>query len=145
MPHKSFPQEALENWHPNRLVISIQPEKGMRLRFQTKQPGLEMSLNPVDMSFNYDRTYNEEPPEAYETLLLDVMEGDATLFMRSDQMEAAWKVLMPIIEVWESTTPVDFPNYEAGTLGPENAEALIAEDGNHWVMLPLSTTKNDND
>ncbi|HKK46431.1 MAG TPA: glucose-6-phosphate dehydrogenase [Balneolaceae bacterium] len=145
VPHKSFPQEALENWHPNRLVISIQPEKGMRLRFQAKQPGLEMSLNPVDMSFNYDRTYNEEPPEAYETLLLDVMEGDATLFMRSDQMEVAWKVLMPIIEVWESTTPVDFPNYEAGTLGPENAEALIAEDGNHWVMLPLSNTKNGND
>ncbi|HLR25494.1 MAG TPA: glucose-6-phosphate dehydrogenase [Fodinibius sp.] len=143
VPHKSFPEEALENWHPNRLIISIQPEKGMRLRFQAKQPGLEMLLNPVDMTFNYDQTYSEEPPEAYETLLLDVMEGDATLFMRDDQVEAAWDILMPIINVWESTIPLDFPNYEAGTLGPEDAEALIAKDGNHWVMLPLSTTKND--
>src|SRR5699024_9407295 len=143
VPHKSFPEEALENWHPNRLIISIQPEKGMRLRFQAKQPGLEMLLNPVDMTFNYDQTYSEEPPEAYETLLLDVMEGDATLFMRDDQVEAAWEILMPIINVWESTIPLDFPNYEAGTLGPEDAEALIAKDGNHWVMLPLSTTKDD--
>lgn len=140
VPHKSFPEESLENWNPNRLVISIQPEKGIRLRLQAKQPGLEMVLNPVDMTFNYDRTYDKQPPEAYETLLLDVMLGDATLFMRSDQVEAAWEVLMPIIKVWESTIPIDFPNYEAGSLGPEEAEALIAEDGNHWVMLPLSTS-----
>jgi glucose-6-phosphate 1-dehydrogenase len=143
VPHKSFPEESLENWHPNRLVISIQPEKGIRLRFQAKQPGLEMFLNPVDMTFNYDNTYSEEPPEAYETLLLDIMQGDATLFMRNDQLEAAWNILMPIIKVWESTIPIDFPNYEAGTMGPEEAEALIAKDGNHWVMLPLITSKNN--
>jgi len=144
VPHKSFPEESLESWQPNRLVISIQPEKGIRLRFQAKQPGLEMQLNPVDMTFNYDNTYTNQPPEAYETLLLDVMLGDATLFMRNDQVEAAWKVLMPIINVWDSTKPLDFPNYEAGTIGPEDAEALIAKDGNHWVMLPISTSQNDN-
>ncbi|HYW34906.1 MAG TPA: glucose-6-phosphate dehydrogenase [Balneolaceae bacterium] len=141
VPHKSFPEESLQNWNPNRLIISIQPEKGMRLQFQAKQPGLDMYLNPVDMTFNYDNTYSDEPPEAYETLLLDVMKGDTTLFMRSDQVESAWKVLMPIINVWDSTNPSDFPNYEAGTTGPEDAEALIAKDGNHWVMLPLSTKR----
>jgi glucose-6-phosphate 1-dehydrogenase len=145
VPHKSFPEESLENWNPNRLVISIQPEKGIRLRLQAKQPGLQMTLNPVDMTFNYDRTYSKQPPEAYETLLLDVMLGDATLFMRSDQVEAAWKILMPIIKVWESTIPIDFPNYEAGTPGPEEAEALIAEDGNHWVMLPLVTSHTESE
>jgi glucose-6-phosphate 1-dehydrogenase len=143
VPHKSFPKESLENWHPNRLVISIQPEKGIRLRFQAKQPGLDMFLNPVDMTFNYDRTYSDDPPEAYETLLLDAMEGNPTLFMRDDQVEAAWRVLMPIIEVWESSIPTDFPNYDAGTMGPEDAEALIAQDGNHWVMLPLNTLEDE--
>ncbi len=141
VPHKAFPKESLENWHPNRLVISIQPEKGIRMRFQAKQPGLEMFLNPVDMIFNYNATYDEDPPEAYETLLLDAMEGDATLFMRADQVEAAWDILMPVIDVWESTIPIDFPNYEAGSMGPEEAQALIAKDGNNWVMLPLDTSK----
>src|SRR5699024_8034991 len=120
-----------------------QPEKGMRLRFQAKQPGLEMLLNPVDMTFNYDQTYSEEPQEAYETLLLDVMEGDATLFMRDDQVEAALCILKPIINVWESTMPVDLPNYEPGTLRTEDAVALIVKDCKHWVMLPHSTTKDD--
>ncbi len=143
VPHKAFPDVSLENWTPNRLIISMKPEKGMRLRFQAKSPGLEMKLNPVDMKFNYDQTYDEDPPEAYETLLLDVMEGDATLFMRSDQVEAAWEALMPILNVWESTKPIDFPNYEAGSMGPEEADSLIAEDGNHWVMLPLSESKDE--
>jgi glucose-6-phosphate 1-dehydrogenase len=141
VPHKAFPEESLENWHPNRLIISIQPEKGIRIRFQAKQPGLEMFLNPVDMTFNYNAAYNEEPPDAYETLLLDAAKGDATLFMRADQVEAAWDILMPVINVWESTIPIDFPNYEAGSMGPEDAQALIAKDGNNWVMLPLGNSK----
>jgi glucose-6-phosphate 1-dehydrogenase len=142
VPHRSFPSEAVENWSPNRLVISIQPQKGMRLRFQAKRPGLTMHLNPVDMIFNYSDTYKTQPPDAYETLLLDVMLGDATLFMRADQVEAAWDIIMPVIEVWENTPPTDFPNYSAGSWGPEEAEALIAKDGNNWIMLPL--TKNNN-
>ncbi len=138
VPHYSFPMEAIENWQPNRLVISIYPQKGIRLRFQVKQPGLKMILNPEDMSFNYDDAYSVQPPEAYETLLVDVIEGDATLFMRSDQVELAWDRLMPILNVWKSSPPLDFPNYESGTWGPEDAEALIAQDGNHWIMLQLS-------
>ncbi len=137
VPHQSFPPESAESWYPNRLVISIQPYMGIRLRFQAKRPGLKMLLNPVDMTFNYSDAYSKKPPEAYETLLLDVIRGDATLFMRADQIEAAWDILMPIINVWESTPPIDFPDYASGTWGPEDAEALIAKDGNNWIMLPL--------
>ncbi|MEO6329560.1 MAG: glucose-6-phosphate dehydrogenase [Ginsengibacter sp.] len=135
-PHYSFPAEAAETWRPNRLSISIQPEMDILLRFQAKQPGQKMMLSPVEMVFNYKDEYNGDEPEAYETLLYDVMEGDATLFMRADQVEAAWEVVMPIIEVWEERKPVDFPNYSPDSWGPEDAEALIARDGHNWVTLP---------
>jgi glucose-6-phosphate 1-dehydrogenase len=135
-PHYAFPPEAAETWRPNRLTISIQPEMDIRLRFQAKRPGQSMTLNPVDMIFNYDEAYNGEEPEAYETLLLDVMEGNATLFMRSDQVEAAWKIIMPILESWQTRPPVDFPNYAPDSWGPEDAEALIARDGHNWITLP---------
>lgn len=136
-PHYAFPPEAAETWRPNRLTISIQPEMDIRLRFQAKRPGQSMTLNPVDMIFSYNDAYEDgQQPEAYETLLLDVMEGNATQFMRSDQVEAAWKVVMPIIEAWEARPPVDFPNYAPDSWGPEDAEALIARDGKNWVTLP---------
>ncbi len=139
VPHHSFPSEALGNWQPNRLILNIQPQMGIRIRFQAKRPGLKMVLYPVDMTFNYDESFTSGTPEAYETLLLDVMEGDSTLFMRADQVEAAWKALMPIINSWDVSPSVNFPNYEAGTQGPEDAESLIAKDGNSWVVLPKST------
>ncbi len=132
-PHYSFPAEAAETWRPNRLSISIQPEMDIRLHFQAKRPGQNMVLTPVDMTFNYKDAYNGHEPEAYETLLYDVMEGDATLFMRADQVEAAWKVVMPIIEVWQERKPIDFPNYSPDSWGPEDAEALIARDGHNWI------------
>jgi glucose-6-phosphate 1-dehydrogenase len=135
-PNFAFPPEATQTWRPNRLTISIQPEMDIRLRFQAKRPGQAMVLNPVDMIFSYEDAYDGHEPEAYETLLLDVMEGNATLFMRSDQVEAAWKIIMPILEAWESRPPVDFPNYAPDSWGPEDAEALIARDGHNWVSLP---------
>jgi len=135
-PYYAFPPESAQTWRPNRLTISIQPEMDIRLRFQAKRPGQAMVLNPVDMVFNYKDSYGDDEPEAYETLLLDVMEGNATLFMRSDQVEAAWKIVMPIQEVWHSRPPVDFPNYAPDSWGPEDAEALIARDGHNWVTLP---------
>jgi len=143
VPHQSFPEEAIENWQPNRMVLNIQPDMGIRMRFQAKKPGLKMQLSPVDMLFNYSDTYTSGTPEAYETLLLDVIEGDATLFMRADQVEAAWNVVMPILETWESNPSVNFPNYAAGTHGPENAEALIAKDGNSWVVMPFEKKANE--
>ena len=102
-----------------------------------------MLLNPVDMIFNYDNAYDSEPPEAYETLILDTMLGDATLFMRADQVEAAWSVISPILEAWQASSANDFPNYDAGTWGPEDAEALIARDGNNWIMLPLKFSEKE--
>jgi glucose-6-phosphate 1-dehydrogenase len=141
-PHYAFPEEAAETWRPNRLAISIQPEMDIRLRFQAKQPGQNMVLNPVDMIFNYKDAYPEDhEPEAYETLLLDVMEGNPAQFMRADQVEAAWQVVMPIIEAWEQRPPIDFPNYAPDSWGPEDAEALIAKNGHHWVTLPTDVNE----
>jgi glucose-6-phosphate 1-dehydrogenase len=143
VPHQSFPPSAASVWQPNRLVIRIQPEEGITLRFQAKRPGLTVLLSPVDMVFTYKDAFNTSSPEAYETLLRDVMIGDATLFMRSDQVEAAWKVLMPILTGWEKQVPIDFPNYQAGTWGPEAAEILIAQDGRSWVYEKVVQENGD--
>jgi glucose-6-phosphate 1-dehydrogenase len=135
VPHQAFPAKIVEHWQPNRLIVRIQPDEGILLRFQAKRPGPIMHLDPVDMRFAYREAFRDSPPEAYETLLLDVMRGDATLFMRDDQVEAAWSVVMPLLEVWEATRPRDFPDYAAGTWGPKEAEALLARDVRAW-MLP---------
>ena len=138
VPHQSFPDAATENWQPNRLVLNIQPDMGIRLRFQAKRPGLQMNLAPVDMLFDYNDSYKSgSSPDGYETLLLDVMEGDATLFMRADQVESAWEIVMPVLSTWLDNPSVNFPNYAAGTNGPETAEALIAKDGNNWIVMPF--------
>ncbi|CAN5215866.1 glucose-6-phosphate dehydrogenase [soil metagenome] len=135
VPHMIFPTEAIEGWQQNQLIISIQPEMSIRLQVQAKQPGLDMILNPVDLVFDYSGTYKGETPEAYETLLLDTMLGDQTLFMRGDQVEAAWDLLMPILNSWAAKKSIHFPNYAADSWGPETAEALIAKDGFHWFTL----------
>jgi len=137
LSHFIFPPEAIETWQQNRLIISIQPEMSIRLQVQGKRPGLDMLLNTVDMVFDYKTTYSSYTPEAYETLLLDVMIGDQTLFMRGDQVEAAWELLMPIIHAWMRPS-LSFPNYSADSWGPELAEALIAADGFHWFSLPVN-------
>jgi len=136
VPHHSFPSEARGHWQPNTLRLLIQPHMGIHLQFQAKRPGLKMQLYPVDMQFNYEDCYSSGTPEAYETLLLDSMEGDSTLFMRADQVESAWKALMPIINTWENNPSENFPNYAAGMQGPEDAEALIAKDGHSWITIP---------
>jgi glucose-6-phosphate 1-dehydrogenase len=117
VPHQSFPPSALAALQPNRLVIRIQPEEGIALRFQAKRPGLSVKLSPVDMRFSYHEAFQREPPEAYEELLLDVMLGDATLFMRADQVEAAWSVVMPVLEAWEAE-PRTSPTMMRGHGGP---------------------------
>ena len=133
VPHQSFPSEASLGWHPARLVISIQPEEGIVLRFQAKYPGPTMQLRPVDMVFNYREGFSTESPEAYETLLGDIMKNDATLFMRADQVEAAWTLLMPVLDVWAEAAPSAFPNYAAGTWGPEETQSLLAQ-GHSWPL-----------
>lgn len=143
VPHKVFPGETMESWQQNRLVISIQPEMSIRLQLQAKRPGLDMMLNTVDMVFDYNGVYTTQAPEAYETLLLDIMLGDQTLFMRGDQVEAAWSILMPVINTWQGRKSIHFPNYAADSWGPEEAEALIARDGFHWFTLPLKEHKHN--
>lgn len=138
VPHHAFPAAATENWQPNRMVMNIQPDMGIRLRFQAKKPGLEMKLSPVDMTFDYKQAYPSGLPEGYETLLLDCMQGDQTLFMRADQVEAAWEIVMPALTAWKENGNANFPNYNAGTNGPEAGEALIARDGYSWLMIPFN-------
>ena len=142
-PQYAFPAEAAETWRPNRLTINIAPQMDIRLRFQTKQPGQQLALQPVNMVFSYADAYgkDDDQPEAYETLLEDVIEGNATLFMRADQVEAAWEIIQPVLDTWKLRPPVDFPNYAPGSWGPEDAEALIAKDGYHWVSLPEEPKK----
>lgn len=137
VPHQSFPPETSLAWHPSRLVMSIQPDEGIVLGFQAKYPGAKMELRPVEMRFNYRESFAAPSPDAYETLLWDLMKNDATLFMRADQVEAAWQLLMPVLEVWNATPPSDFPNYTAGTWGPEDTQGLLAHKGHRWP-LPAS-------
>lgn len=143
VPHQTFPASALLDRRPNRLILSIQPEEGVFIRFEVKHPGPMMRLSPVMMQFYYREAFKSEPPEAYETLLLDVMRGDGTLYMRADQAEAAWSVLSSVLEVWEAVRPTDFPNYQAGTWGPEDAEILVAQNGHSWVMPTFLQCKED--
>ena len=105
------------------------------LGFQAKVPGLQMLLRPVEMRFRYSESFGMPSPEAYETLLWDVMNNDPTLFMRADQIAAAWGFLMPVLEVWANSRPRNFPNYTAGTWGPKAADELIERDGHAWRTL----------
>jgi glucose-6-phosphate 1-dehydrogenase len=140
-PHQLFPSAAVESWQPNRLVLRIQPEEGIVTRIQAKQPGIRMLLGPVDMQFLYREAFRTAPPEAYETLLLDVLRGDATLFMRADQVESAWSVISPVLEAWEAAPPAEFPDYPAGSWGPEGADLLIAKEGHNWLQPAIMAEK----
>lgn len=133
-PHQFFPSAAVETWQPNRITIRIHPEEGIDTRIQVKQPGTRLLLGAADMQFRYSEAFKSPAPEAYETLLLDVIRGDATLFMRADQVECAWQVVTPILEAWESVPPGDFPNYRAGSWGPVAADLMLARDGHSWLQ-----------
>ncbi len=133
IPHNAFPADTGLNSQPVRLVIQIQPQEGIILKFMAKQPGSPLRLRPVDMRFSYCEAFKTASPGAYETLLRDLLAGDATLFMRGDQVEAAWSLLMPVLEAWAANPAPDFPNYPAGTWGPEAAERLVARDGRAWL------------
>jgi glucose-6-phosphate 1-dehydrogenase len=136
-PNKIF-KDDLE---PNRLIISIQPELEICLLFESKVPGLQMKLQAVDMDFTYQENYTESLPEAYEALLLDVLEGDATLFMRADQVDAAWKVVMPILNAWKKFPTRQLHFYPAGSWGPTAARDLVKPFAQHWFHLPVKKKK----
>jgi glucose-6-phosphate 1-dehydrogenase len=133
VPHQAFPPSAIDGMQPNRLLLRIQPDEGIVLRFQAKRPGAGMRLSTVETRFSYKTAFNVPEPEAYETLLVDVLRGDATPFMRGDQVDAAWKVVTPVLEAW-SEDASDLATYPAGTWGPEAATNLIARDGRVWLV-----------
>lgn len=116
---------------PNLLILRIQPEEGISLRFLSKLPGTGMSLRPVSMDFNYGTSFGDRLPSAYETLLIDALTGDATLYTRQDMVEASWQVVQPILNDW-ANRKFDFPNYDPGTWGPPEADAMLARQGHHW-------------
>jgi glucose-6-phosphate 1-dehydrogenase len=116
---------------PNLLILRIQPEEGISLKFLSKRPGAGVELRPVSMDFNYGSSFGERSPSAYETLLLDAIVGDATLYTRQDMVEASWAVVEPIQNAWREST-VDFPNYAAGTWGPAAAGEMLARRGHAW-------------
>ncbi|HML17041.1 MAG TPA: glucose-6-phosphate dehydrogenase [Bryobacteraceae bacterium] len=131
-PHALFtPQDGGVVTQPNLLILRIQPEEGISLRFLSKQPGSGMRLRPVSMDFNYGASFGERSPTAYETLLVDAMVGDATLYTRQDMVEASWRVVEPILDYWDSRK-FDFPNYEPGVWGPSAADEMLARNGHHW-------------
>ena len=130
-PHKIFKDDSV----PNRLVISIQPELEIKLGFESKVPGLHMKLVSQDMDFMYTDDYSQSLPEAYETLLLDVLVGDATSFMRTDQIETAWKIVMPILNAWATSPGKQLQFYPAGSWGPAAADRLLKPYAKEWYKL----------
>jgi glucose-6-phosphate 1-dehydrogenase len=140
-PFVLFRKTAVDRLDPNRLVLHLQPDEGISLSFGAKFPGPVLRLGAVDMAFNYADYFSVVPQTGYERLLYDCMLGDATLFQRSDMLETAWKVVAPIQNVWGALEPREFPNYAAGTWGPEASTDLIAKDGRQWYDSDSSSLR----
>jgi glucose-6-phosphate 1-dehydrogenase len=134
VPHRLFAETSTDP-QPNLLAIRIQPDEGILLRFDSKVPGLGLDIRTVNMDFTYGSAFAVDAPDAYETLLLDSMLGDASLFTRADEVEAAWSIATPILDAWLDSPQPQFPNYAAGTWGPEAADELIERDGRHWRRI----------
>jgi glucose-6-phosphate 1-dehydrogenase len=131
-PYQLFRKTNVEKLRTNRLVIHIQPDEGISLRFGAKIPGPVVNLGAVKMSFNYKDYFGSTPSTGYERLIYDCMNGDQTLFQRADMVEAGWAVVDPILDVWQALPPRAFPNYAAGAWGPKEAAELLARDGRQW-------------
>jgi glucose-6-phosphate 1-dehydrogenase len=131
VPHLAFGAAESRGLRPNALVLRIQPDEGVALRFGAKVPGQAFKVRDVLMDMSYGSAFLEEPPDAYERLLLDAMIGDPTLFIRSDEVDQAWRVVDPILTAWESGA-VPLGGYAAGTWGPRQADQLIERDGRQW-------------
>jgi glucose-6-phosphate 1-dehydrogenase len=132
-PHSPF-RSAVDHEQtaqPNLLIVRIQPDEGMSLRFLSKNPGDGMRLRPVSMDFNYGTSFGARSPSAYETLLVDAMVGDPTLYTRQDMVEASWAAVQPILD-WRANNRGAFPNYEAGSWGPRASDEMLARRGHAW-------------
>jgi len=133
VPHMIFTEDR--KLPANRLSLCIQPDEGIHLSFELKEPGGGMRTNPVDMQFHYGELFGKDGlPEAYERLLLDAIQGDASLFARSDEIERAWELVTPLLKNWESSENPHLRSYDPGTWGPEEADVLINQDGYEWQV-----------
>lgn len=133
-PHLPFVDTPVESIAPNLLTLRIQPDEGASLKFVAKVPGPHVDLRTVSMDFAYGQSFLRASPEAYERLLLDALVGDSTLFARWDEVEAAWEIVDDVLAAW-SARGGDFPNYAAGSWGPDAADDLLARDGRRWRRL----------
>jgi glucose-6-phosphate 1-dehydrogenase len=131
-PFVLFRETSVERLRTNRIEIHIQPDEGITLHFGAKIPGPVVKVGAVDMDFNYVDHFGEQMSTGYERLLFDCMIGDATLFQRADMVEASWQTVTPILDIWKAIHPRDFPNYAAGSWGPEEADRLLERDGRSW-------------
>ncbi len=134
-PFMLFRKTPVHRLTTNRLVLRLQPDEGITLRFGAKVPGPLMRLGPVDMDFKYAETFGSTPSTGYERLLYDCMTGDATLFQRADMVEAGWSAVAPILDVWKALPSRSFPNYAAGSWGPREADDLMQQDGRTWRSI----------
>ncbi|MEM7626498.1 MAG: glucose-6-phosphate dehydrogenase [Planctomycetota bacterium] len=130
-PHYLF-REQVRSQKPNQIVISVQPNEGVRIRFEGKEPGVGMKMNEVVMDFDYVKQWQVDPPDGYATLLHDCMRGDQTLFKHRDEIEASWYACQPVLDFWEQNPQDDLPNYAAGTWGPPAADLMMQRDGRYW-------------
>jgi len=134
-PFVLFRETSIEKLTTNRIVIHIQPDEGITLHFGAKVPGPVVNMGAVDMDFNYLDHFGEQVATGYERLLFDCMIGDATLFQRADMVEASWRVVTPILDVWKAIPARDFPNYAAGTWGPHDADVMLERTGRSWKNI----------
>ncbi len=134
VPHRLF-LESSSDPEPNLLAMRIQPDEGILLRFVAKVPGLGLDIRAVNMDFTYGSAFTVDSPDAYETLILDALLGDGSLFTRADEVEQAWSIVTPIIDAWLDQPAPDFPSYAAGSWGPEAADAIIERDGRRWRRI----------
>ena len=134
-PFVLFRETSIEKLTTNRIVIHIQPDEGITLHFGAKVPGPIVQMGAVDMDFNYLDHFGEQVATGYERLLFDCMIGDATLFQRADMVEASWRVVTPILDVWKAIPARDFPNYAAGTWGPHDADVMLERTGRSWKNI----------
>ena len=131
-PFVLFRNTSVEGLPPNEIVIDIQPDEGIWLNFEAKIPGPVVRLGSVNMKFAYSDYFGSTPQTGYETLIYDCMKGDPTLFQRADMVEASWRVVQPILDVWGAIPAAEFPNYAAGSWGPEESFQLLRRDGREW-------------
>ena len=134
-PLEIFKRVSASSVAPNLLIVNVQPDEGISVRFEAKLPGSRMQLAPVMMNFRYGTAFGGGGPEAYETLLLDAMLGDPTLFARHDFVEASWALITPVHDAWKREGSTQIQTYEAGDWGPAESAAVMSRENRRWRTL----------